>query len=112
MTRGRAHIGDVRRYPDWRPGVLIEEVVEGPGAVRFTEVSGGERIACELTESEPDAVFVSTLTDPTTLPFGGAWHIALSAESGEYPRAHPRRRRGAAPFTGSSPASCSATPRR
>lgn len=73
-----AIIRDVRSYPKWR-GVVVENVVETAEGVSYVELAEGDRIAYLLTEPERDAKFVATITDPS-LPFGGAWTIALIAE--------------------------------
>lgn len=70
---------DVRRYPGWRRGVVVQDISQTADAVTYVEVAGTDRIAYRLTEPVRDGQFVATITDPS-LPFGGAWTITLTPE--------------------------------
>ena len=92
-----AIIRDVRAYPSWRRGVVVEDVTEASDAITYIEVAEEDRIAYRLTEPASDSQFVATMTDPS-LPFGGHWTITLTPEGagtrvriqedGEVPRSH------------------------
>lgn len=86
--RVAARIRDVAAYPDWRPGVGVEDLTAGADAISYVETAEGDRIAYRLTEPEPGARFVATITDET-LPFGGAWTISIEP-AGAGARVHIR----------------------
>lgn len=72
-------IRDVRAYPTWRHGVVVEDIAEEASAVTYVEVVDEDRIAYRLTEPVRDVQFVATMTD-ASLPFGGSWTITLTPE--------------------------------
>ncbi len=73
-----ALVRSVERQPDWRRSVdAIEIVGRDDGVLRYVERSGGEAILFDFREERPDALFRSTIADPS-LPFGGSWTIALA----------------------------------
>lgn len=74
-----AVIRDVRSYPNWRHGVVVQDVTEGADAITYVELAEEDRIAYRLTEPVRDGQFVTTMTDES-LPFGGSWTITLSPE--------------------------------
>lgn len=74
-----AMLRDVRSYPRWRRGIVVEGISQTADAISFVELAGNDRIAYRLTEPLRDGQFVATMTDPN-LPFGGAWTITLTPE--------------------------------
>jgi hypothetical protein len=74
-----AILRDVRSYPSWRRGVVVEEISQTADAITFVELAGNDRIAYRLTEPVRDEQLVATITDPS-LPFGGAWTITLTPD--------------------------------
>lgn len=74
-----ATIRDVRAYPSWRRGVVVQDIAEEADAITYVEVADEDRIAYRLTEPVRDGQFVATMTDPS-LPFGGRWTITLTPE--------------------------------
>lgn len=74
-----AVIRDVRSYPTWRRGVVVEDVAQEADAITYVELAEGDRIAYRLTEPVRDGQFVATMTDES-LPFGGSWTITLTPE--------------------------------
>ena len=74
-----AILRDVRNYPGWRRGLVVEQISQAADAITYVEVTGKDRIAYRLTEPMRDGQFVATITDPS-LPFGGAWTITLTPE--------------------------------
>jgi hypothetical protein len=80
VPRVASLVREVERHPDWRGAVTAVEVIErGDGGLRYIERSGGDAITFDFAEETPDRLFRSTIADPS-LPFGGAWTIALSPE--------------------------------
>jgi hypothetical protein len=76
-----ALVRDVEAQPRWRSGVARIEVVERrAGGLRYVE-HGDDAIAFDFSEDAPGTRFRSVIADPS-LPFGGAWTIALAAEGG------------------------------
>jgi uncharacterized protein YndB with AHSA1/START domain len=76
-----AIIRDVRAYPNWRRGLVVQDISETTDAITYVELADEDRIAYRLAEPVRDAQFVATITDPS-LPFGGAWTITLTPEGG------------------------------
>jgi hypothetical protein len=76
-----AMLRDVRSYPRWRRGIVVEGISQTGDAITYIELAGNDRIAYQLTEPLRDKQFVATMTDPN-LPFGGAWTITLTPEGG------------------------------
>ena len=70
---------DVRRYPSWRRGVVVEDISQTADAITYVELADKDRIAYRLTEPVRDGQFVATMSD-SSLPFGGAWTITLTPE--------------------------------
>jgi hypothetical protein len=76
-----ALVRDVEAQPRWRSGVTRVEILERrAGSLRYVE-HGDEAIAFDFGEEAPGTRFRSVIADPS-LPFGGAWTIALAAEGG------------------------------
>ncbi len=75
-----AVIADVGSYAAWRTSLSAVEVRPPlDGRERWTEVSGGDRIAMEHVERQPPYRLVTRIADPD-LPFGGTWTFDLAAE--------------------------------
>ena len=76
-----ALVREVERQPAWRSNVARVEVT-GRRANGLSYVEHGEEaIAFEFTEEVPGRRFRSAIADPS-LPFGGAWTIALAPAGG------------------------------
>lgn len=77
-----ALVRDVELQPRWRSAVSSIEVVERRrDGLRYIERSGSDAITFDFTEDRPGARFRSVIADPS-LPFGGAWTIALAPAGG------------------------------
>lgn len=76
-----ARIRDVERYPAWRKGVEISDVVRDGSRVLYTESRDGDSMRLALSEREQGRVYVSTILSED-LPYSGEWVIALAPEEG------------------------------
>ncbi len=74
-----AIVRNVRAYPTWRRGVVVEDIVLGPDTITYVEIADEDRIAYRLTEPLKDRQFVAAITNDD-LPFGGQWTITLAPE--------------------------------
>lgn len=71
-----ARIGDVARYPDWRPDIAKVDVIASE-PLRWREHAGGDVVTYEVVERAPVERLVVRIVD-TGLPFGGTWTYELS----------------------------------
>jgi len=78
-----ALVRNVEAQPRWRSAVQAIEVLERrpDGRLRYVERSRGDSITFDFAEEAQDARFRSVIADPS-LPFGGAWTIALARANG------------------------------
>ena len=82
LPKVAALVREVERQPEWRGSVTAIEVLNRrDGGLRYVERSGGDAITFDFVEERPDRLFRSRIANPS-LPFGGAWTIALSPEGG------------------------------
>ena len=68
-----ALITDVRRFPEWRPGVQAVEVVnDEPAPLTWRETTDMGSLTFEAERWDPPRRMVARIADEG-LPFGGAW---------------------------------------
>jgi uncharacterized protein YndB with AHSA1/START domain len=74
-----AVLQDVERYATWRSDVERVEVIARTPAPRWREHGGNDTITFEVQESQAPTRLVTRIADPS-LPFGGRWTYALTAD--------------------------------
>ena len=74
-----AVLQDVERYPTWRSDVERVEVLARTPAPRWREHGSNGTITFEVQESQAPTRLVTRIADPS-LPFGGSWTYALTAD--------------------------------
>jgi uncharacterized protein YndB with AHSA1/START domain len=73
-----AVISDPGRFPSWRKDVdSVEVLPQRNGRPAWREISGGQRMTFEVTESETPSRLVTTIADKG-LPFGGSWEYVIA----------------------------------
>ena len=72
-------IGDVKSYPQWRPGVR-EVTVLADQPLRWREVGSSGTVDFALVESTAPQRQVVVIASPD-LPFGGRWEYDVAADS-------------------------------
>lgn len=76
-----AAISDVRRYPEWRPGVR-EVTVLSEQPLRWREDGTSGKVEFEVAESEAPRRQVVAIVSKD-LPFGGRWEYEVAPDGGQ-----------------------------
>lgn len=76
-----ALLTDFAAAPEWRSGLDRVEIERDQGTLRFTEVSGSDRLPFTVIEMTPPGRLVIRISGER-LPFGGSWAFRLEGAGG------------------------------